>query len=178
VRRTPEDLIKVIRESAKRLKRVPSKREMGSIDDCCRKVFGSWNNAVLASGLVPNRSHAARMYKRINAVATDGHLCDSISELLIDNWLTKNEIKHERSALYPDTNHRADWGILVGKRKILVEYFGLANDSPRYDRVIQEKIKLCAKNKIALISIYPKNIYPKELLEVNLRNKFKDILLT
>jgi len=174
--RTPEEVIKIIREAAQKLKRTPSKRELRNINDSCRKNFGSWNNAVLAAGFIPNRSHDNRMYKRANAKALDGHLCDSISELLIDNWLYKNGIPHERDVQYPKTYHKADWKIFVGDKEIFVEYFGLANDSPRYDRSIKEKEMLCKKHNISLIGIYPKDIYPQNYLENNLKNKFREFL--
>ena len=173
---TPEDLLGIIGNAVQKLKRVPARRELKNINDSCRKVFGSWNNAVLAAGFTPNRSHDNRMYKRANAKAIDGHLCDSISELLIDNWLYKNGVSHERDAHYPGTHHKADWAIIIERQKIFVEYFGLANDSPRYDRAIREKEKLCSKHKISLIPIYPKDLYPKEFLEENLKNKFKKFL--
>jgi hypothetical protein len=174
--RIPEELIKIIKETAKKLKRAPAKREINTIQDSCRRIFGSWNNAILAAGLQPNRLDSQRMYKRTSTVALDGHFCDSISEFLIDNWLYKNKILHERNAHYPKTHHKADWAIIIEKQKIFVEYFGLANDSPRYDRAIKEKRKLCHKNKIPLIAIYPRDIYPKEFLEKSLQNKFKKIL--
>ena len=118
------------------------------------------------------------MYKRVMGKAGDGHLCDSISELLIDNWLHKNKIPHERDAHYPKTNHKADWKILTQNKNIFVEYFGLDNDSPRYDRSIKEKELICKEQNIVLIGIYPKDIYPKINLENNLKNKFKEYLLT
>jgi len=95
---------------------------------------------------------------------------------LIDNWLYDNNISHERDAHYPGTHHKADWEISIGSQKIFVEYFGLANDSPRYDRAIKEKRGLCYKNKISLMAIYPQDLYPKEFLEKNLKNKFKKFL--
>ena len=172
-----EELLEIIKNTAKKLKRVPARREiLNGVNEACRKSFGSWNNAVLAAGLVPNRSHNNRMYKRAIAKAIDGHSCDSISELLIDNWLYKNKIFHERNAHYPSTNHKADWKIFDGEQKVFVEYFGLANDSPRYDRCIKEKITLCNKNKISLVAVYPKDLYPKNFLEKNLKNKFKTFL--
>lgn len=175
-RKTPEDLIKIIKETTKKLKRVPSRRELKNINDSCRKIFGSWNNAILAAGFVPNRSHDDRMYKRVNTKAIDGHLCDSISELLIDNWLYKNNIPHEKNVSYPTTNHRVDWKIFGKDKEIFVEYFGLANDSPRYDRSIKEKEMLCKKQNISLIGIYPKDIYPNVYLDNKLKNKFKNYL--
>lgn len=174
---TPEEILKIIKNTAHKLGRVPVRRELRGIDGTCRKLFSSWNNTIIAAGLEPNRSHSQRMYKRTNTIALDGHLCDSVSEALVDNWLTKNNISHKRDISYPDTNHKADWEISVGKQKIFVEYFGLVNDSPRYDRAIKEKKKLCYKNKISLIAIYPQDLYPKEFLEKNLKNKFKKFLI-
>jgi len=178
-RYTPEELLDIIKNCFKKLKRVPARRELPKgINDACRKSFGSWNKAVSTAGFIPNRSHNDRMYKRVKAKATDGHLCDSVSELLVDNWLYKNSIPHERDAHYPNTKHKADWKIFFKNDEIFVEYFGLANDSTRYDRCIKEKIRLCNKNKISLIEIYPKDLYPKNFLEENLKNKFRDYLIT
>lgn len=171
-RYTPQELIQIIKKTAQKLKRVPARREMEGINKTCKRFFGSWNNTILAAGLQPNRSHSQRMYKRTNTVAADGHLCDSISELLIDNWFIKNKIEHTRNVFYPDTNYKADWGIDLKGKTIFVEYFGLAKDSPRYDRSIAKKKALCCKHKIKLIEIYPWDLYPK----INLGTKLKIFL--
>lgn len=174
---TPEKLLKIIKNTAKKLKRVPTRRELhGGIDKACVRLFGSWNKAVSVAGFIPNRSHDDRMYKRIISRAIDGHLCDSISELLIDNWFFENKITHEKDVRYPETNHKADWAINSKDEKIFVEYFGLANDSPRYDRSIKEKQTICKRQNITLVSIYPKDLYPKTYLDFNLKNRFKDYL--
>jgi hypothetical protein len=170
-RHTSKELLGIIKNTAYRIKRAPTKRELRKIDSACRKIFGSWNNAIAAAGLQPNRSHEHRMYKRTKGKAIDGHLCDSISELLIDNWLYENNIQHERNANYPGTHHRADWETTSKNQKIFIEYFGLANDSPRYDRTIKEKKELCRKHKIKLIEIYPQNLYP----EIHLDRKLKSL---
>ena len=175
-RYTPEETLKIIKNTAQKLERIPAKRELREIDSACKRFFGSWNNAIIAAGFKPNRSHSQRMYKRTNTVALDGHLCDSVSEALIDNWLTKNNISHKRDVSYPDTNHKADWEVSVGRQKIFVEYFGLVNDSPRYDRAIRKKKNLCRKHKLKLIEIYPQDIYPKEHLNGNLKDKFKHLI--
>ncbi|MFA4998491.1 MAG: hypothetical protein WC514_00470 [Candidatus Paceibacterota bacterium] len=173
----PEELLEIIKNTAKKLKRVPARREFfGGINKACIKFFGSWNKSVSEAGLVPNRSHDNRMYRRVNARAIDGHLCDSISEALIDNWFYKNKIPHKKDVHYPSTNHKADWAITPESNNIFIEYFGLANDSPRYDRSIKEKEKLCKKQNIPLIAIYPKDLYPKIHLDNNLKSKFKDYL--
>lgn len=149
--------------------RIPAKRELTEVSHRAINLFGSWNSAIIAAGLEPNRSHDNRMYKRLLGKAKDGHGCDSVSEILIDNWLRENKIKHSRNIPYPTTNHIADWTVDDGK--VFIEYFGLAKDSPRYDRSIKEKVNLCRKNKIKLISIYPKDLYPNNRLDEVL-NKF------
>ena len=171
-RYTSEQLLDIIKRTAQELKRVPAKRELKEIANICTKSFGSWNDAIIAAGFQPNRSHNQRMYKRTNTKALDGHLCDSVSELIIDNWFTKNKISHERNIPYPETNHKADWGINSKGKTIFVEYFGLAKDSSRYDRSITKKKTLCYKHKIKLIEVYPWDLYPK----INLDTKLKIFL--
>ncbi|MDP3697454.1 MAG: hypothetical protein Q8R55_05550 [Candidatus Taylorbacteria bacterium] len=165
---TPQQITDFIRKFFSENDRVPAKRELGKICDTTIRLFGSWNKAIEAAGLQPNRSHENRMYKRTRTKAADGHVCDSVSEAIIDNWLTENKIPHERNTKYPNSKHLADWSI---KENIFIEYFGLAKDSPRYDRAVKEKLKLCKKNNIKLIAIYPKDLYPK----VRLKDKFSEI---
>ncbi|OGZ21886.1 MAG: hypothetical protein A3D46_03180 [Candidatus Nealsonbacteria bacterium RIFCSPHIGHO2_02_FULL_43_13] len=98
------------------------------------------------------------MYHRIITNANDGHKCDSISEAIIDNWLSKNKIPHERNKSYPNSKHLADW--ILPEKNIFVEYFGLARDSKRYDETIKLKRNICRKSGIKLIEIYPENVYP------------------
>lgn len=169
---TPRKILKIIKEAVQKTKRVPSRRELRGINNACKRFFGSWNSAVLAAGFTPNRSYNDRMYKRIRAKSLDGHKCDSASEVLIDNWLYKNKIKHKKDAPYPNTNHKADWSINSGGEMLFIEYFGLAKDCRHYDRNITKKRKLCRKHKIKMLEIFPQDLYPK----VNLNRKLKSII--
>lgn len=174
-----KELLEILKKVGKKLGRTPARRELyGGVDKACIRFFGSWNNAISKAGFTPNRSHDNRMYKRVNLKAIDGHLCDSISESLIDNWFYNNNISHEKDVSYPQTNHKADWKIFSANKEIFVEYFGLANDSPRYDRSIKEKKMLCKNQNIPLIGIYPGDLYPKDYLDSNLKRKFKNYLST
>lgn len=167
---TPEKIIKNVQRYFQNFGRIPTKREMRGVEAAGIKFFGSWNKTIIAAGFNPNRSHNQRMYKRNNARAIDGHICDSISELLIDNWLTQNKIGHKRNTPYPDTNHKSDWSISSKNKTIFIEYFGLAKDSPRYDRSVRKKKTLCRKHNIELVEIYSRDLYPKINLEAKLRN--------
>src|SRR3989344_1411710 len=142
------------------LQRVPAKREIGDgIIQAAIRLFGSWSNAVRAAGYIPHRSDSEHMYRRVCAMAQDGHRCDSISEAVIDDWLHTEGIAHVRNAAYPDKRHLADWAINDGRT--FVEYFGLAGDSPRYDRAITLKKELCRAYGITLIGIYSRDLYPR-----------------
>ena len=138
---TKEELTSLLRNHFDKNGRVPARREVPEISHKATHLFGSWSSALIAAGLKPHRSHNHRMYRCMKTKAHDGHVCDSISEAIIDNWLTENKIPHTRDAKYPTTNHKADWAIKSGD--IFVEYFGLAKDSPRYDREVKVKKNLC-----------------------------------
>ncbi len=160
---TKEELVNLLKKHFDESSRVPARRELPEISHKATNLFGSWSNALIAAGLIPHRSHDNRMYKRLLGKAKDGHKCDSISEIIIDNWLAENKIPHSRDAHYPTTNHKADWA--VKNSNVFIEYFGLAKDSPRYDREVKLKKKLCRQNNIKLIEIYPKNLYPINRLD-------------
>lgn len=164
--RTPKrTLIGKLQNLANKLGRSPTRREC-EYSTACFKYFGSWSNALMAAGLTPHRSLNQRMYKRRKCIAKDGHICNSISELIIDNWLTNHGIKHTKEAPYPKGKFIADWKIF----STLVEYFGLAKDSRIYDEEIKKKQQICKESNTNLIAIYSKDLFPKN----NLTKVFQD----
>lgn len=154
-------LISNLRMLYKKLGRTPTKRECKHVTACI-KYFGSWNEGLIAAGLIPHRSLNQRMYKRRKCFASDGHICDSVSELLIDNWLYSQSINHQKEVSYPKGKFTADWAV---SPNTLVEYFGLANDSRRYDQEIQKKRQISQEFNIKLIEIYSKDLFPKNNLD-------------
>ncbi len=157
-----EELLYLIKKLSRKLNRVPTRRDAGELSFQCMRVFGSWNDTLKRLGMQPYRSHENRMYRRTRTIAQDGHRCDSVSEALIDNWMTENNIVHEKDLHYPTINHKADWRL---QSNVFVEYFGLANDSPRYDRSILEKRKICKRLGITLVELYPNDLYPDIFLD-------------
>ncbi len=153
----------------KRLGRTPTRREYYQ-STTCAKEFGSWTKCLIAAGLTPHRSLNQKMYRRRICEAKDGHICNSVSELIIDNWLFGNKIKHEKEVLYPIGKHTADWKI---DQKTYVEYFGLAHDSKRYDQEIEKKRLICREYGIELIEIYSRDLFPRRRLNeiFNIENK-------
>jgi hypothetical protein len=128
-----------------------------------KAVFGSWFHALVEAGVLENG--ARKNSRGIQTLAKDGHMCFSLGEKTIDDYLYKNKIKHEREPKYPDSNYRADFKI----GNIFLEYFGLTGN-PDYDIKTKMKKRLCKKHGIKLISIYPKDLISLPKLEKKLKD--------
>lgn len=117
---TNDDLLKKILDFYQANGRIPLKREFNMHREY-KSRFGSWNAAIRKCGFNPNPELFAHKFK-----AKDGHLCDSFSEMVIDNWLTINEICHIKNYRYGDTKMTADF--LVGGN-VIVEFFWAGGSS-------------------------------------------------
>lgn len=136
--------------------RIPVKREMPGIYKPARNFFGTWNDAIKAAGFKPNPVMFAD-----NCIANDGHICNSVAEKAIDDYLYEKGMIHERHHPYPEGIYTADFKI----GNIFIEYFGLAGEHKRYDELRLIKQRIAKKYKWKLIEIYPKDLYPKNSLK-------------
>ena len=84
------------------------------------RLYGSWHNALIASGLVSDGLPASR---GMRSISNDGHMCFSEGERTIDDWLHANGVPHEREPHYPNSKFRGDFLI----NGVFVEYYGLDN---------------------------------------------------
>ena len=132
-------------------RRIPVKREMYGLYKRARKVFGTWNKAIEATGFKPNPVMFAKKY-----IANDGHICDSFAEKIIDDWLYFNNIEHQRNIPYPNSPYTADF-LINGK---FVEFLGLNGEIKQYDKNTRLKEKLAEKHRLKLIKIFPKDLFP------------------
>jgi len=131
--------------------RILVKREMSGMYGTARELFGSWNKAISTAGLHPNPVLFAEKH-----AANDGHICDSFSEKIIDDWLYFNNIKHQRNIPYPNSPYTVDF-LIKGE---FVEFLGLSGDLKEYDKNVKMKEKLAEKHKLKLIKIFPKDLFP------------------
>jgi len=131
--------------------RIPLKREFNMYGEY-KKRFGSWNNAIKLAGFEPNQVIFSKKF-----TAKDGHICDSFAEKIIDDWLNKNKISHEKNYPYPNGKMTADFAV----NNIRIEYFGLQGLNKNYDRIIKIKQKLCGERNLKLIGIYPSDLFSK-----------------
>lgn len=139
------------------LKRKPSIKSI-------KKVYGSWFEALLKTGVIEGDS--LKTSRGIKTIANDGHVCLSLGERTICDFLYENGISHRKETHYPDSNYRADFEV----DGIFIEYFGLAGN-PEYDKKTEIKQVLAKKYGIKLISIYPKDVAAPG----NLKRKFRKI---
>lgn len=151
-----EEVISRIKHFHKKHGRIPVKREMWGIYKPARKYFGTWNNAIIAAGFKPNPIMFAD-----KCIANDGHICDSVAEKIIDDYLSEKGIVHERSVVYPEGEYTADFRI----EDKMIEFFGLAGEHKRYDEIRTIKQKIMKKHGLFLIEVYPKDLYPHNKLE-------------
>lgn len=151
-----EKLLQLLKQFFKDKQRIPLKREFGHYH-ATRYSFGTWNNAIKAAGFEPNPVMFANKH-----VAKDGHKCDSLAERIIDDWLFRRKIKHDRAVSYPG-NHgfTADFKV----EDYWIEFFGLSGELKEYDRIKKKKLQLAKIYNLKLIEIYPQHLFPKGRLD-------------
>jgi hypothetical protein len=137
----------------------PSSKTNIILGNAAKRHYGSWNNAIEASGLPKN----TQWMNRKNLKCKDGHKADSISEMLIDNWLFENEIPHERAKSYPSAKCNSDFYLTT--RDVYVEYFGLYGAHKNYDAKVELKRQICKEQNLKLIELFPSDLYPKNKLK-------------
>lgn len=129
--------------------------------DCVKSSFGSWLNALIQAGVLEDGTR--KTSRGIHSLAKDGHVCLSLGEKTIDDYLYLHGIHHEKEPRYPEGNYRGDFKV----GEIFIEYFGLTGN-PDYDAKTKEKIRLCKKHRIVLVAIYPQDLVNQQTLEKKL----------
>lgn len=149
-----ENIINLIKSFYKINERIPFKNEFPHYS-AARERFGTWNNAIITAGFNPNPVKFA--YKH---VANDGHICDSMSEKIIDDWLYRKQIHHEIHVPYNKNNMSADFKI----GDIFIEFIGLNGQHKAYDSQQLRKKRFWKANKLKVIELYPKDLFPTNML--------------
>ena len=109
-----------------------------------------------------------RQAEGFESIAKDGHVCLSLAERTIDDYLYSRGVHHEREPRYPDGNYRGHFKTDT----YFIEYFGLTGN-PDYDSKTREKIRLCKYHKFNLIAIYPEDLANQNKLEKKLSILFQ-----
>lgn len=130
-----------------------------------KELFNSWIHALQQADLIGD--YVLRTPRGIHTIANDGHLCLSMGERTIDDFLYDHGIDHEKEVPYPNSNYRADFKV----GDIFIEYFGMIGDI-EYEKRMKEKLLICKTNNIELISLVSKDLRD----ERSLKRKFSKFL--
>lgn len=142
------DLGPLSTEARRRLLDHVARRPSDSVID---RRFGGWLQALIASGVLPDGTR--RTARGIQSIAVDGHVCYSLGEKTIDDFLAAHGIPHEREPRYPSGGFRGDF--LIGGA--IVEYFGLAGDAA-YDAKTLTKRRICEDAGVTLIGLFAEDL--------------------
>ena len=117
-----------------------------------------WTHILIDAGLADN---GVRLSRGTALKAIDGHLCSSMLEKAVDDFLHEHGIDHTREPLYPfddqlnpNTRLRADWLLSDGT---FVEMWGMPDD-PAYADRMRKKKELAARCQLRLLGITPTEI--------------------
>ena len=121
--------------------------------------FGSWLKCLSSAGVLDDGHR--KTSRGIQCLANDGHLCLSLGEKAIDDWLSNHDVPHEKESFYPFDEElnpnklsRTDWKI----GNVFIEYAGLMDD-PEYASKMKNKKQLADKNGLHLIIIEPSDLF-------------------
>lgn len=128
--------------------------------DIFKDHFGSFFAALVKSRILPEGTKKMKIGTMV--LAKDGHVCLSLAEKDIDDFLYFLNIAHKKEVLYPNSDYRTDWEVVWNQKKYFIEFFGLMNIS-EYANKAKHKATLAAAHNIELISIYPETNW-KELI--------------
>jgi hypothetical protein len=128
-------------------------------------VYGSWLRTIKETGYLGENDYIRNSFG-YRVVAKDGHICNSLAEKNIDDWLYIHKIDHIKEPPYPNnvrklmkSNVRADW--LIGNT--YVEYFGLQTEE-NYQKKTSAKIVACNVLGIDLKVLYPGDEYHLDVI--------------
>lgn len=117
-----------------------------------------WNLLLAEAGVV---DRAQRTGRGVPSRAQDGHVCRSMFERAVDDFLYRHQISHEPEPLWPAHEtlnprglKRADWRLADGT---MVEAAGLLAD-PGYARRMADKQALAAELTIPLLVLKPDDV--------------------
>jgi hypothetical protein len=106
--------------------------------ETAKKMFGSWAHLLEEAGLLRDRQRGRGGHQ---SIASDGHLCLSMGERAICEFLTRNRISHTKEPLYPTHEDFNPNGLLRGDflvGEIFIEYAGMMSNKEYASRMGQK----------------------------------------
>jgi len=128
-----------------------------------KEIDGSFFASLVYAGVLPEGTKRLKIGTMV--LSLDNHLCFSMIEKEIDDFLFLNNIKHQKEINYPNSDLRCDWEIIYENNRYFIEYFGLMNIK-EYSIKTELKKKIAIENNIKLIDLYPNSNWKKIIKEI------------
>jgi hypothetical protein len=122
-----------------------------------KEMFGSWAHFLDKAELLSGGERGRGGYR---SIANDGHLCLSLGERAICEFLFKNGVAHEKEPMYPQHDEYNPKGLLRGDFLVngtIIEFAGMMSNSDYAARIWTKK-KLAKVNNIPWLKIETSNL--------------------
>ena len=117
-----------------------------------KTMFGSWAHLLEAGNLLEQRQ---RGHGGHQSIGSDGHLCLSMGERAICEYLTRKGLSHEKEPNYPFDDKLNPNGLFRGDFRVgqvIVEFAGMMSDQ-KYAEKMDQKRRLADKFEIPWVKI-------------------------
>ena len=138
--------------------------------ETAKKMFGTWAHLLEAAELLEHRQRGRGGHQ---SIASDGHLCLSMGERAICEYLTRKSIVHSKEPLYPSDEKLNPNGLLRGDflvGSIFIEYAGMMSNKEYAERMSQ-KSKLAKLKGIPWIKVEGSQLEDLDLMLVAIEEK-------
>ncbi len=120
--------------------------------ETAKKMFGSWAHLLEAADLLEHRQRGRGGHQ---SIGTDGHLCLSMGERAVCEYLTRKGIAHIKEPVYPIDEKLNPNGLLRGDflvGSVFIEFAGMMSNKEYAERMSQ-KSKLAKLKGIPWIKV-------------------------
>lgn len=141
--------------------------------ETAKKMFGTWAHLLEAAELLEHRQRGRGGHQ---SIASDGHLCLSMGERAICEYLTRKGIIHSKEPLYPADEKLNPNGLLRGDflvGSIFIEFAGMMTNK-EYAAKMSLKGKLAKLKGIPWIKVEGSQLEDLDLMFVSILEKIEE----
>jgi len=120
--------------------------------ETAKELFGSWAHLLEAAELLEHRQRGRGGHQ---SIGSDGHLCLSMGERAICEYLTRKGISHSKEPMYPIDKNLNPNGLLRGDflvGSIIIEFAGMMSNK-EYAEKMKQKSKLAKSKGIPWVKV-------------------------
>lgn len=144
--------------------------------ETAKEMFGSWAHLLEAAELLEQRQRGRGGHQ---SIGSDGHLCLSMGERAICEYLTRKGISHSKEPMYPIDEILNPNGLLRGDflvGSVIIEFAGMMSNKEYAERM-KQKSKLAKSKDIPWVKVEGSQLEDLDLMLEAIQAKEKDPLV-